>query len=211
MRQFTFAILLILITGCNGGKKESNSNNNDKKVTQEEKLATTQTTESIDSLRDPYSPYYLADKTSKEIGQMILNNTVHPTDNNVTFKIMDSLLAKTYEDRKFYFKVYVKILDKADGALAEAVGIPGMKYVEKYTKEFVELSSNLTIMQLESWANFIGWEILFDSQKDPIKDGEKFIANLVSNCSDLDLISREKLENFNKMIMKTVEENKDKN
>lgn len=209
MRLFTCTILFILIAGCNGRKKENNPDNNDKKVIQKEKLAITKTAESIDSLRDPYSPYYLTDKSAKEIGQMILEDTVRPTDNDVTFRIMDSLLAKNYEDRKFYFKVYAKILDLADGALAEAVGIPGMKYVENYTKEFVGLSSSLTTKQLDSWANFVAWEILFDSQNDPIKEGEKFIGKLESNCSDLDSIDKKNLKKFISIISQTIQEEKD--
>jgi hypothetical protein len=209
MRKITFAILLLIITGCRGEKRESTSMNNDKKVIQKENLVNSQTTEGIDSLRDPYSPYYLSDKSSKEIGQMILDDNVRPTDNKVTFSIMDSLLAKNYEDRKFYFKVFVKILDQADGALAEVVGIPAMKFVEYHTKEFIDLSSNFTYKQQESWANFIGWEIYFDSKKDPAKDGEKFVEKLVSNCSDLDSRSKLNLDNFSKMIIQTIEKQKD--
>jgi hypothetical protein len=209
MKQFTVVILLILISGCNGGKKESTSNQIDKKITHDEKIVSTQSTKPIDSLRDPYSQYYLADKNPKEIGQMILEDSVNPTDNNVTFRIMDSLLANNHEDRKFYFKVYTKILDKADGALAEAVGIPGMRYVESYTKEFANLSSDLTFEQLHSWANRIGWEILFDSQKDPIEDGENFIIKLKSNCSDIDLTGKKNLDNFCELIIQTVKENTD--
>jgi hypothetical protein len=204
MRQLTLAILLILISGCGQENKESRH----QKIV-ENKITTIQTTESIDSLRDPCSSYYLADKNSKEIGQMILDDSVRPTDNDVTFRIMDSLLAKKIEDRKFYFKVYAKILDNADGALAEVVGIPGMKYVENHTQEFIELSTNLTNKQLDSWANFIGWEILFDSHQDPLKGGENFIKKLVSNCVDLDSLGKKHLNDFNKMIIHAIEESKD--
>jgi hypothetical protein len=209
MRALTFVILLVLVIRCNGRIKESNPDTNDKKITQKKEYAITPTIESNDSLRDPYSPYYLSDKSLKEIGQMILDDSVRPTDNDVTFRIMDSLLAKTSEDRKFYFKVYVKILDLADGALAEAVGVPGMKYVENFTKEFVDLSTRLTTKQLDSWANFIAWEILFDSQDDPAKGGQKFIEKLVENCSDLDSIAQRNLGKFNCRISQTIQEEKD--
>ena len=207
MRHIKFVILLVLFSGCHHEKNESKSVN--LKEIAPQSLTTVQTTESKDSLNDPYSPYYLSDKNYKEIGQMILDNDVIPTDNNVTFRIMDSLLTNNFENRKFYFKVYAKILDKADGALAEAVGVPGMKYVENYTKEFANFSSSLTFSQLSSWANFIAWEILFDSQKNPEESGEKFIKQLKSNCKDIDLIGKKNIDNFCELIIQTIKENKD--
>jgi hypothetical protein len=209
MKQFIFTILIILLSGCNGGKNDKSPNiSSVKETARKEKPVINNRVERPDSLKDPYSRYYLSDKNLKEIGDLILKDSVIPTDNYLTFRIMDSLSARTYQDRKFYFKVYAKILNKADGALAEAMGIPGLKYVESHTREFIGLSIDLTNKQIESWANFIAWEIIFDSRKDPIEDGNMFIEKLISNCGELDLKLKRELDNFNKLIMNAIKENK---
>ena len=209
MKKLIIPILLLVLLACNSQKNERTSKDEENKSTPIENTNETQSSKTWDTLNNPHHPSYLADKSPKEIGQMILDNKIQPTDNDVTFRVMDSLLSKNVDDRKFYFKVFVKILDKADGALAEMVGTPAMKYIERYTSEFMDLSTNLSKDNFNSWAAFVGWEILLSSNDDPIKDGELFVEKLMSNCPDLNDKDKQRLESFNKIIMKSIQNNQE--
>ncbi len=194
---------------CNSPKKESASREEDKKSYPNEKTSKNQQSETSDTLNNPHHPFWLADKSPKEIGQMILDNKIQPTDNDVTSRVMDSLLSKNADDRKFYFKVFIKILENADGALAEMVGTPAMKYVENYTSEFLDLSAGISKENFDSWASFVGWEILLSSNDDPVKDGELFTEKLLSDCPELIEKDRQRLKSFNDIIMKSIRENQE--
>ena len=209
MKNLLIPIFLLVLLACNSPKKESASKEEEKKSSPIEETSKNQQSETKDTLNNPHHPSYLADKSPKEIEQMILDNKIQPTDNDVTFRVMDSLLSKNVDDRKFYFKVFIKILDQADGALAEMVGTPAMKYVEIYTPEFMDLSRNISKENFNSWASFVGWEILLSSNDDPVKDGELFIKKLLSNCPDLKEKDKQRLESFNKIIMKSIQENQE--
>ncbi|MCU0366395.1 MAG: hypothetical protein MUC30_04155, partial [Bacteroidales bacterium] len=174
-----------------------------------EKTSKNQQSETSDTLNNPHHPSWLADKSPKEIGQMILDNKIQPTDNDVTSRVMDSLLSKNADERKFYFKVFIKILENADGALAEMAGTLAIKYVENYTSEFLDLSAGISKENFDSWASFVGWEILLSSNDDPVKDGELFTEKLLSDCPELIEKDRQRLKSFNDIIMKSIRENQE--
>ncbi len=209
MKYQIIPISLLVLMACNSPKKESASKEAEKESYPIEKTSKNQHSESGDTVNNPLHPSWLADKSPKEIGQMILDNKIQPTDNDVTFRVMDSLLSKNADDRKFYFKVFIKILEKADGALAEMVGTPAMKYVENYTSEFLDLSANISKENFNSWASFVGWEILLSSNDDPVKDGELFIEKLLSNCPELKEKDNQRLKSFNDIVMKSIRENQE--
>ena len=160
-----------------------------------------------DTLRNPSSYYYLADKCPKQFAELILNDSIRPADNFSTFRVMDSLEAKLFEDRKFYLKVFVNIMDKSDGALAEAVGLPALTYVENHTKEFLELSSLLTKDQFEKWANFVGVEIFLSSGNNPKKDIEDYYSKLKTNIKGSSSEQKDKLEEFHAVMKKAIVDN----
>src|SRR5262249_49773758 len=116
-----------------------------------------------DSLRDPYNYYYLTDIPLRHVAILLLTDSIEPSDNEITFDCMDSISSNNKESREFYFPVFLKILDKADGALAEVVGNYVIKYVEKFPKEFSNRAKNiLTETQFNSTASYAGGELYFD-------------------------------------------------
>lgn len=156
-----------------------------------------------DTLKDKNHYYYLADISPKEFAQLILKDSVNPSDNFSTFRVMDSLNAKSYNDRKFYFEVFLKIMKESDGALAEAVGLPAYNFVEKQTKEFFKLAQTITKAQFELWANNVGVEISLSSTNDPTKEAEIYCEKLRENCLPE---QRKEVERFCKIVSKTIEE-----
>jgi hypothetical protein len=165
--------------------------------------------ENKDSLRNHSHYYYLSDIPPKLFAKWILNDSINPSDNYSTFRVMDSLEAKELEDRKFYFKVFINIMDKSDGALAEAISLPIMKYIEKHTKEFLELSSKHPNNVFESIAHTVGLEIFLSSNENPLDDAESFFRELKNNCGNCTSGQLEKLESFNLFMIDAINQHEE--
>jgi hypothetical protein len=95
-------------------------------------------------------------------------------------------------------------MEKSDGALAEAIGLPALTYVENHTKEFIELSSSLNEDQFETWANHIGVEIFLSSEENPLKEAEDYYSKLKTNCKDCSSKQKERLEKTYMIIRKAI-------
>lgn len=161
-----------------------------------------------DSLRNSMHFYYFADINSKTFGNWILADSISPSDNFSTFRLMDSLNAKAVESRMFYFSVFNKILEKADGALAEAVGLYALKYVENHTTEFLSFSKSISNEIFEKWARNVGVEIYLSSEN-PTEEAQYFIKRIERNCINCSLESKEKLETFKIIVNQAITENED--
>ena len=207
MKNLVLPILFLTLLACNGPSKVKNQNAKEVSSIAEERSNSKQILGPYDTLNDPNHPYYLTNKDPKEFGRMILEDKVQPSDNLATFNVMDSLLSTNVDDRQFYLKVFFNILDKADRALAEAIGLPAMNYIEKYPIEFAQLTTNISDDQLNYLGSYIGYEIYLSSQDDPVKDGEVFVEKLRSNCQFLNAKEKTRLEKFNDIIIKSIQEN----
>jgi hypothetical protein len=118
-----------------------------------------------DTLRSKYHYYYLADIDLKTVGQWILKDSIDPSDNYITFKCMDSLTSKQKKTRDYYFPIFIKIVDKADGALAEVVGSHALSYTKKYPKELADRykccsTTEECCKELEGFSSYVGTEIM---------------------------------------------------
>jgi hypothetical protein len=198
--KYLILILTLILTSCVGPDEKNKLNQIASQNSLQDNLKAAQKSSLLDTLNDPYHRSYLVDRNTKEIGQMFLDNKLLPNDNVPTLRTIDSLFCKNPEDRKFYFRVFVKIMDKADGALAEEIGLKARLFIQKYTYEFLDLSANLTEKQFSTWATFVGWEIQLSSIDDPVKEGESFIEKLNTISSELDNERKQRLEDFNKII-----------
>lgn len=202
MIKVYFLVLTILLISCQSHRKDINA-------VQVDSIEIHQSLELIDTLRDPRHYFYLADIDPKIFAKWILNDSIRPSDNFSTFRVMDSLEARAFEDREFYFRVFLKISDEADGALAEAVGLSALKYIENHTAEFLQLSPTSTKQQFDSWAHTVGVEILLSSQEDPMKDAQIFYDNLKANCIECSDEQKKLLENFNATMIIGIAENQE--
>jgi hypothetical protein len=140
------------------------------------------------------------------IGEMVLNGTLKPSDNTFTFRLMDSLMAVDQESRKFYFTVFNKILDYADGALGEAIGDYALTYVEQHPGEFIANMKDLPQERLAAWASNIGIEISL-SANDAKDSYKKFSESFINNCKGCSKQTIQQLQQFNKLVWQTVKEN----
>lgn len=137
----------------------------EKRVTQFPFVKQTET----DSLRNPNHYYYLADLPLKEAGELILNDSIHPSDNHITFLLMDTISGCKKNDLNFYLKVFEKILNYADGALAEVVGSYTWDFIEKRPAEFINHIETLDNEQIMRWADFTFEEMYFAYSGDELK------------------------------------------
>jgi len=123
----------------------------------------------IDSLRNPNHYYYLTDLPLKKTGELFLTDSIQPSDNYITFSLMDTISGCTNSDLNFYLKVFEKILNYADGALAEAVGSYTWKFIEKRPAEFINHIDNLNDDQIMKWADYTFYEMYFAYSGEELK------------------------------------------
>jgi hypothetical protein len=199
MKKGYLIVLGLFLFSCGHKRNES--------IVKSEKLVRNDSIVKSDTLRDPYSEYFLADLSPKQFAELILKDSIYPSDNFSTFRVMDSLEAKSYEDRKYYFRVFLKIIGKADGALAEAVGDPAMMYVENHTIEFLDFASAINKKDFESWANYVGVEIYLSSRENPLNDEDSYYKILRDNCKNCSNKQLQILEDFHKIVKQSIVDN----
>lgn len=159
----------------------------------------------LDSLRDPSHFYYLTDLPLRKVANLFMNDSIYPLDNQITFSCMDSISSDNIETRNFYFPVFLKIQDKADGALAEVVGGFIIMYIEKYPKEFAIRISSLSKERVDSFAHYVGYELYFEN--DNINSSNKWFTSVLDKCTDCNRYQTQQIEKFNRLILQSVIEN----
>jgi hypothetical protein len=112
-----------------------------------------------DTLRIEHHYYYLADIDSRTIAEQFMNDELQPSDNFITFRILDSLTSTNTSTRKFYLQVFNKIIKQADGALAEIMGTPVIEFLKKYPTEFARTIKSNELFEL--YSNFAAYELYF--------------------------------------------------
>lgn len=144
----------------------------------------------------------------KKVGELILSDSIKAiNDEVVSFMLLDSLSAESRRSRDFYFKVFNKIMDHSGGALSDAIGDYALSYVESYPNEFLANSRNFSGNRLETWASHIGIELFLSSGD--VKDiYDKTTQSFQTNCKGCDAATLARLNDFNKLIWTTIEQNK---
>ena len=105
-----------------------------------------------DTLRIKYHYYYLADIDSQTIAELFINDDLQPSDNFITFRVLDSLTSSNKQTRKYYLPVFNKILKQSDGALSEVIGTPIVEFLKQYPTEFARTIKSDELFEL--YANF---------------------------------------------------------
>jgi hypothetical protein len=133
-----------------------------------------------------------------------MSDSIPPSDNKITVDCMDSLLSNNIQTRNFYFPVFVKIAQKADGALSEVIGQYIISYIERFPKEFSVKATSIEGQQMHNWASYVGYELKFqykNSQK-----AEERINKIVSRCSTCNPTQKKTLKSFNKLSIEQMNE-----
>ena len=157
----------------------------------------------LDSLRNPYHNAYLTDLSFRKIGELVLIDSVIPMDNNITFKLLDTISTCSENEIGFYLKVFDKIMLKSDGALAEVVGLYTLKFIRKRPEIFVNHIDTLTIENVKDWANYTSFEMYFEYDADSlVYNCQKLADNLkqISTNDNLLLFEKELVASANRLI-----------
>jgi hypothetical protein len=123
--------------------------------------------------------------------------------------MLDSLSSDSKQSRQFYFKVFNKIMNKADGEVAESIGGYALTYVQNYPQEFLDNSRAFSKNQLEAWAGNIGIELYLSSnESDNVKEAfDQMVVLFNDNCKGCNSSQRNRLKDFNNLIWRTIKEN----
>jgi hypothetical protein len=112
--------------------------------------------------------FYLDNKQVSKTAKDFYYGKFKATDDKKTFSIIDSLKTKNNSTRPFYIFLVSRIIDKADGALSEYLGVSCKTFVESHPDFLLDfLYSRNTIVDkrfFEKWAGQIASEFMIDCE-----------------------------------------------
>jgi hypothetical protein len=143
------------------------------------------------------------------VADLILKDSIRPVSSPVICNMLDSLSSDLKASRQFYFRVFNKVMNKADGEVAESIGGYALTYVQNYPKEFLENSQSFSRNQLEAWAGNIGIELYLSSHEgDNVKEAfDQMVVLFNDNCKGCNNSHKNRLKEFNNLIWRTIKEN----
>lgn len=139
--------------------------------------------------------------------QVLEKEQLIEADDSLMFSITDSLLSKNQKHDFFYFLVFTKSMNGADGFYSEALGLNAYEFVSNHTERFADyfnVGPELTEADLQNWASCVYGEIQIEqegreceaiqrlstkcidnlkgSRKEYLNVMEKFIERLETHC-----------------------------
>lgn len=137
-----------------------------------------------DSLRNPVSEYFLTDMPLRSVAALIMSDSLMPSDNIVTMRIIDSATGDNARSRAYYFKALNKIALKSDGALSEILGDYLIDYVGKYTGEFATQLKTMNADERSTWVYYMSRELAFRLENEHlVSTWTNALAGNCKNCT----------------------------
>ena len=115
----------------------------------------------------------------REYAELILENKVAPTDDELTFECIAGLYTKDQSDLEFFFQVFRVIVKKSDGALAEVMGQEIMNFLIFNPDFFLEQYSEFGIDEKNSFIEHMAYEFYF-TEPDHIQEIDAFFKEINS-------------------------------
>lgn len=162
MRTRILICFIIICLSCSQRDKKTSTQTFDKTVNSD-------TTKSLDTLH--------------LFASQILTDKIKASDNELTFRCLDSLLSKNQDTRNFYFKVFLKISSQADGSLAEAIGSYSKSYFQLFPFEYLAKTKNLSMTEKSRLTEYIAYEF-YASGQDYVTDLDIFFTTISKKCPD---------------------------
>ena len=160
----------------------------------------------IDSLRNPSNYFYLSDLPTKRIGELILADSFKASDNEVSFRCLDSLSSPNPVSRAFYFSVFKKIMAHTDGALSEVVGQFSKKYIETYPTEFASYASDFQKSQLDLWAFQTVEHVMAAVEEKKYKSANEWTNKVISDCRNCNAQQLATMRKFNETVIRAAKD-----
>ena len=187
-----FILSIIIVLSCNNVTHE----NGELKELNQKGIISKEEAIKADKLKKSYPDAYLTELSIKRIGELILIDSIIPIDNDVTFKLLDTISSCNEKDLNFFLSVFNKIMFDADGALSEAVGVYTLKFIKMRPKIFISLIDTLSNESINEWAQYTAYELYFNHEEDSLVN---YCNSLVNNLKDLSV--SDNLLQFEKQII----------
>ena len=173
MKHKTFIIFIVgFLIGCNTHEDDIHSETIKIKSESAELIP--------DSTRNQYSQYYLTDLNLREVADLIVNDSIQPIDNNITFSILDSVTKGNKTTRDYFRAAFDIIIIKSDGALSEVIGLYCISSINENPNELIGWITNGKMeATTESIAGYIVYELKMADN--PISKKNKLIKTIENN------------------------------
>lgn len=169
--------------------------------------------------------FFSCDKKAKSDKQLTTNSGIHNKDSIVNYfneiykqeklikakdnqmlSITDSLFSKDINKGLFYFIVFTKSLNGADGFYSEGAGLAAFNYISNNPKQFAqyfETSEKLNPKDLDNWANSVLGEIMISRENDESKAIDEFEVTLTTKMKEDHTKHQEIISDLMKRIKNT--------
>lgn len=124
--------------------------------------------------------------STREYAQKIVDGIVNPTDDAATFEVLEALLNCAPEEEEFYLIAFDTIMSKSDGALSEALGSYGIKYIQNRPEGFVQYIANADSLCLDRWANYSAYELYFSLPDTTLASVNETIKPIIEPIQSVD-------------------------
>ncbi len=182
MKKLTIAFILLLISlsACNDQREAVHT----------VKAIINETTSLVKQASDPDND------SVKIVGDLILNGKDILENNEKYIKpLMDSLASSDYAKSEYYFKVFGKICEQADGYIGEELGTYVLDYFKKDPEKFLRNSTLVSNDILKRMGYEAGVEIAM-REEHPEQAFQKLIQTTKAQLTNLNGGQKEKLNEF---------------
>ena len=145
--------------------------------------------------------YYINDKDIAGIAYEFYYGYFRPSDNGSTDELLKYATTDNNKLRPYYRWCLNKTINISDGALAEHVGIPARRYVEKFPKEFFEyIDFDTAKVKYKDWAEAISYSGFYDTDdyEKPQDIRDRMIKTMKQNCRNCNEKLMRRIEKFAK-------------
>jgi len=151
------------------------------------------------------------DKDSvRVVGESIINGTrIWGKNEKYIFSLMDSLTNTNSEVRLFYFRVFGKICEQADGYVGEAIGLYVLKYFEQDPCEFIKNSKSISDSVFKSMGYNAGLEISMTNDREPSVVFQRLKAKTIDKAVLMSVSEKQRLDLFFKQMKEGLDSNKE--
>ena len=144
--------------------------------------------------------------TANDLAKLIVDGTVpEHLDEASVQGMVDGLSDMDPATRRLQARAVTKLWPKADGAIAESMGLAALEYVSAHPAEFIALfDQDLGEKDLQVWADMLAQEILIDSEEGPLEAWAERIPDLERGCSTCTQAQRERTGIFVKLVSERI-------
>jgi len=144
--------------------------------------------------------------TANDLAKLIVDGAVPENLDEASVQgMIDGLSDPDPATRRLQALAITRLWPKADGAIAESMGLAALEYVSAHPPEFIAFfDQDLGEKDLPVWADMLAQEILIDSGEGPVEAWAERIPELERGCSPCSQAQRERIGVFVKLVSERI-------